>query len=512
MPIDSYETPAAERLLLLGRSRHSEGGQAHRLLITEASAAATFLAGAGLLAGLSSSARPFSPSALAVAVAAYLVAGRVQYPVGSAWTAPTQLVFVPMLFVLPTPFVPLIVAACTLANRLPEAFWRGGAPTRLLACLGDSFYALGPALLLVLFHAQRFSWNRWPILLLAFIAQAGFDATAGIGRTWFAERVPPSGQLPMLWLYLTDACLSCVGLLIAASAAERPGLVLLALPLVGLQWLLARERRQRLDYSLALTAEHRVAVELQRGLLPKRLPDLSGIDIAAHYEAAGEGAEAGGDWYDAFVLPHRRIGVVVGDVTGRGLPAASTMGQLRSVTRAFALDDDGSSTPGEVLTRVNRYQRAVPEHTLFSVIYAVVDPHRGRLCWATAGHPPPLLRTASGDIRILRGAGPLIGLADGVYEATEQAVHPGETLILYSDGLIERRGESLDVGLQRLSAAVACGPDQPSPLCDHLLARMLSQAEGLRDDVTAVLVKIQSGVLAPLGTGGRGHTDARRVT
>jgi hypothetical protein len=113
------------------------------------------------------------------------------------------------------------------------------------------------------------------VFLLAFIVQVVFDAGAGLGRTWFAEGVPPAGQLPMLWLYLTDACLSCVGLLIAASAVKRPGLVLLALPLVGLQWLLARERRQRLDYSLALSEEHRIAVELQRRLLPKHLPDVA---------------------------------------------------------------------------------------------------------------------------------------------------------------------------------------------------------------------------------------------
>ena len=133
-------------------------------------------------------------------------------------------------------------------------------------------------------------------------------------------------MMPAPWLYATDACLSCIGLFVAASAVERPGLVLLALPLVGLQWLLARERQQRLDAALELREEHRIAVELQRGLLPKHLPDMPGLELAAHYEAAGRGAEAGGDWYDAFALTHGRVGVVVGDVTGRGIPAASTMG------------------------------------------------------------------------------------------------------------------------------------------------------------------------------------------
>ena len=264
MLIDSYETPGGENLLLLGRERYSDSdhGQARRLLITEAGAAAVFLLAAGALAAFSSSTRSFSAWPFVVTVITYLVAGRVQYPVGSSWTAPTQLVFVPMLFILPTPFVPLIVAACSVADRLAPAVHRPLTPTRLLARVGDSFYALGPALVLVLFGGQNFSWDRWPLLLLAFAAQIAFDAGAGFGRTWFAERVPPSGQLQMLWLYTTDACLSCVGVLIAAAAVERPGLVLLALPLVGLLAMLARERRQRLDYSLELNTAYRHTTEL----------------------------------------------------------------------------------------------------------------------------------------------------------------------------------------------------------------------------------------------------------
>jgi HD-GYP domain-containing protein (c-di-GMP phosphodiesterase class II) len=257
MLIDSYETPDAESLLLLGRERHGDGGQARRLLITEAAAAALFIGGAGALAALMSSARGFSLWTCAVTVVAYLIAGRVQFPVGSAWSAPTQLVFVPMLFVLPTPLVPLIVCACSVADQLPDAFGGRMSAARALARVGDSFYSLGPALILVLFGAQVFSWSHWPVFLLAFSAQIAFDAGAGLSRTWFAERISPDAQLPMLWLYATDVCLSCIGLLVAAGAVKRPGLILFSLPLIGMLWLLARERKQRLDFGLALSTAYR---------------------------------------------------------------------------------------------------------------------------------------------------------------------------------------------------------------------------------------------------------------
>ena len=255
---DSYETPGTETLLQLGRQRHVlHGRDAGRLLATEAAAAAAFLLAAVALAVFGSSVRSFSIWPLAATVLAYLGAARVRFQVGSAWTDPTQLVFVAMLFVLPTPFVPLIVAACFVADQLPQA--RGGhlAPTRALARLGDSFYSIGPALVLVLFSGQVFSWGDWPLYLLAFLAQMVFDATAGLTRTWFAERVRPRDQLPMLWLYATDACLSCIGLLVAAAAVEETGLVLLTLPLIALLWLLARERRQRLDFGMALSTAYR---------------------------------------------------------------------------------------------------------------------------------------------------------------------------------------------------------------------------------------------------------------
>ena len=235
--------------------------------------------------------------------------------------------------------------------------------------------------------------------------------------------------------------------------------------------------------------EHRIAVELQRGLVPRRLPELDGIELAAHYQPAGVVTEVGGDWYDAFALPHGRIGVVLGDVAGKGVRAASTMGQLRSVTRAYALADDGERLPGEVLTRLNRYQLEHGESELFTVIYAIVDPAQASVTWASAGHLPPLLRSADGGTTYVEGGDGLMGLEDVAYTDIHRPLGPGGTLILYTDGVVERRGELLDVGFGRLELAARSGPERPQPLCEHILAQVLPQ-EGSHDDVTAVVVRV----------------------
>jgi PAS domain S-box-containing protein len=238
--------------------------------------------------------------------------------------------------------------------------------------------------------------------------------------------------------------------------------------------------------------EHRIAVELQRGLIPKRLPKVSGIDLAASYDVAGLGAQVGGDWYDAFAMPGGRLGIVVGDVTGRGIRAASAMGQLRTLTRAFALAQGGYRAPGDALTLLNRHQLAGEDEHLFTIVYAVIDPERGTISWANGGHPPPLLRSTDRSCSYLEGGDGLMGVSDHPYGTHEAPTSAHDIVVLYTDGLIERRGESLDVGLERLAGAAAAGPEEPQAMCDHILEELLELPEQRYDDVTAVVARLFS--------------------
>jgi serine phosphatase RsbU (regulator of sigma subunit) len=200
--------------------------------------------------------------------------------------------------------------------------------------------------------------------------------------------------------------------------------------------------------------------------------------------------QVGGDWYDAFAMPDGRLGIVVGDVTGRGIRAASAMGQLRTLTRAFALGGDGQRTPGDALTLLNRHQLALDDEQLFTIVYAIVDPERLTIAWASGGHPPPLIRAADGACRYVQGGNGLMGVEDSVYETFEQSLGPDSTVVLYTDGLVERRGESLDVGLARLAEAACIGPEGPEQLRDHILAAVLEPAGERYDDVTAVVARL----------------------
>ena len=145
--------------------------------------------------------------------------------------------------------------------------------------------------------------------------------------------------------------------------------------------------------------EHTIAETLQRSLLPERLPRIEGLEIAARYLPAGQGAAIGGDWYDALERPDGRVALVVGDVVGHGLRAAAMMGQLRNAFRAYGLAE---SSPAEVMARVNRLVMSGEEEVMATVLYLVLDRETGEVAFASAGHPPPLVLAADGG-RVPRG-------------------------------------------------------------------------------------------------------------
>ena len=248
---DSYDSYSSEKLLRSARDRYRLRA-ATRVAVTEAVAACLFLTAAVIVAAVTGPGLP-SASALLATMIAYLVASRVWFPVASGGARPTQLVFVPMLFVLPLGLVPLLVAAYLQLGLLPEVLRRKAGATRVVARFADSFFSLGPVLVLLAFGVQHFSYREWPVYLLAFVAQVTVDFAAGFARGWFAEGIRPSKQPQMDYVLVTDACLSCAGLLIAAAVAPAPWALLLAIPLIALFWLFARDRQRMTDSLLQLS-------------------------------------------------------------------------------------------------------------------------------------------------------------------------------------------------------------------------------------------------------------------
>jgi serine phosphatase RsbU (regulator of sigma subunit)/anti-sigma regulatory factor (Ser/Thr protein kinase)/putative methionine-R-sulfoxide reductase with GAF domain len=230
--------------------------------------------------------------------------------------------------------------------------------------------------------------------------------------------------------------------------------------------------------------EHEVAKTLQSSLLPAALPEMPGVTVGARYLPAGVGAQLGGDWYDAFQLPDGKLGLVIGDVVGHGLSAAALMGQLRNAVRAYALE---GAAPGDVAERINRLLRELERGRSATFLYAVLDPDCDEVVIASAAHPPPLLAPADGEPRFveLPASVPLGVTRRPSYTEVTDKLGTGATLLLYTDGLVERRGEDLQQGLSRLQQVAANPPEDPQELCDMLQEEMLGHTASADD--TALL-------------------------
>jgi len=230
-----------------------------------------------------------------------------------------------------------------------------------------------------------------------------------------------------------------------------------------------------------------VAVTLQRAVLgPTTLPE----GFAVHYEPASGTLEVGGDWYDVVDLPDGRCGVVVGDVVGRGLPAAAVMGQLRSAVRALLLE---SRSPAHVLGALDRFAALVPGAVCSTVFCAVIDAAAGTMRYSSAGHVPGIVVDADGGSQFLTAAGslPLAVVEDLVRPECDVVLGAGSTLLLYTDGLVERRDTDLDAGMARAVAAVVDGRQlPPAALAGMLTDQLLADAP---DDDVAFLVYRSAG-------------------
>jgi serine phosphatase RsbU (regulator of sigma subunit) len=249
---------------------------------------------------------------------------------------------------------------------------------------------------------------------------------------------------------------------------------------------LAADRAAQAVQSLRSREDHAAALALQRSLVPSALPQVSGVEIAARY-VPGSG-RVGGDWYDVFVLPSGDLGVVVGDVAGSGLSAAVIMGRIRSALRAYALE---FPDPGEVLHKLDQKMRYFEEGNIMATVsYAVLDRASGQLRISSAGHLPPVI-AAPGQPGVLGKVepDPPIGItAVPTRQVTTLAVVPGAVLCFFTDGLVERRGQSIDDGLTVLCQSVTSGP--PEDVCVSVMHALVgSQYPG--DDIALLVLRRQ---------------------
>ena len=239
-----------------------------RELVAELLVGGLFVAAALALATFMPSERSFDPTETIVFVIAYAAATRIQFEVGAGYSPPTELLLVPMLFVLPTNLVPLVVGAGLLLGDLPDNLTGRRNGVRAVKVLGDSWHAVGPALVLGLAGAEAASWQDWPIYLAALGAQVACDLVASTAREWLGRAVAPRVQFGVLaWAYAVDVLLAPVGLLAAFATVGQSYAYLLLLPLAGLLVIFARERRARLDNAFALGRAYRETAELNARVL-----------------------------------------------------------------------------------------------------------------------------------------------------------------------------------------------------------------------------------------------------
>lgn len=255
---------------------------------------------------------------------------------------------------------------------------------------------------------------------------------------------------------------------------------------------MAAQAAPALERAMAADERRVMAETLQNSLLPPTLPELDRLSLAARYLPGAQGTRAGGDWYDVLPLDDGRVAIAVGDVVGQGTRAAAVMGQLRSALSAYLLE---GHDPVRALSHLDRFAHRVPGAAGSTVTCLVLDPVAGALTWARAGHPPPLVLGPDGPRLLEDATGTVLGVRGRPpYVAGTARLAPGDSIVLYTDGLVERRGEVVDDGLERLCAAGETAHLlPPAALAEALLAAGLD--EGPTDDVALIVARLTPGPL-----------------
>jgi serine phosphatase RsbU (regulator of sigma subunit) len=231
--------------------------------------------------------------------------------------------------------------------------------------------------------------------------------------------------------------------------------------------------------------ERRVSLALQRAMLPTPLRSIAGLRVASRYRPAADAISVGGDWFDVVELEAGRVALSVGDVVGKGLPAAGVMGQLRSASNAASYAADG---PAEALAALDRFALSVPGALGATVAQVQLGSGAGVLRYSRAGHLPPLLAARDGARFLGEAGGPPLGVLPGTARPHAEVAFPsGATLVLYTDGLVERRNRPIDAGLDRLAQVVSAHfALDAEALADAIIAELL--ADGAATDDLALLV------------------------
>lgn len=246
---------------------------------------------------------------------------------------------------------------------------------------------------------------------------------------------------------------------------------------------------QSLQRAMLYEQEHDLAEGLQQAMLPRRIPSVPGAQVAVRYRSARLGRDIGGDWYDLIPLPGGRVGAVIGDVQGHDTHAAAVMGQLRIVLRAYAAE---GHSPATVMARASVFLHELDTDRFATCTYAEVDLTTGVVQVVRAGHVDPVVRDVDGSCRrVVSDGGLPLGLSAEFgrleYPVSTVELDPGQTMILFTDGLVELPGSDLDEGMQRLTSLVANGPQDLQKLADQLCDAV--DGRGGQDDVAVLLLR-----------------------